>query len=232
MLAKVLLHLLFMTLGCIACFSNFCLQLVVSIMSSFFTTKLVWCFLLSVLWCFFIVSARLVAFFQSVKSWKNVVFLNNHRIRVSKKTCFSYTVKTIPFLLFLKFAVSTQRWAVSGSETVERVPPERGCTTFSLLPAELHLFLWITAASEFKMFLFFCIASVLLPHTQPSLLPYVCLVVFLLSIVSSRSRQRVFIGARQPQLIIWWHIHDRRRRTPALVVSKWYTSSFQVICKA
>ena len=50
---------------------------------------------------------------------------------------------------------------------------DEGCTTFPVLLAALCIFLWITAASEFKIFLFFCIVPVLFPHTEPSLLSHV-----------------------------------------------------------
>jgi len=70
----------------------------------------------------------------------------------------------------------------------------QGCTTFLLLPTTLHLFLQVTAASEFKIF-YFCIASVLLPHTKPSLLPrLVCLGIFLLTILI-HSRQSFYINS-------------------------------------
>jgi len=49
--------------------------------------------------------------------------------------------------------------------------------TFSLLPVALRLF---TVTSELRIFI--CIAAVLLPHTEPSLLPHTYLAVFRLSI--------------------------------------------------
>jgi len=64
-------------------------------------------------------------------------------------------------------------------------------TTFSLLLAASCSFLRITSASEFRTFLFFCIASVLI------LLPHVCLIVFIPSILI-HSRHRVDIIARPP----------------------------------
>jgi len=64
-------------------------------------------------------------------------------------------------------------------------------TTFSLLLAASRLFLRITSASEFTTFLFFCISSVLI------LLPHVCLIVFIPSILI-HSRQRVDIIAQPP----------------------------------
>jgi len=59
----------------------------------------------------------------------------------------------------------------------------QGCTPHNLFvfSAELRLFLLITAASDFNIF--FCIASVLLQHTEPSLLPHICLAVFILNIL-------------------------------------------------
>jgi len=62
------------------------------------------------------------------------------------------------------------------------------CTTFPLLSAALSLFLLITAASDFKIFLFFCIVSVLAPDTEPSLLPHIGLTVFLLSILIQQTK--------------------------------------------
>jgi len=67
------------------------------------------------------------------------------------------------------------------------------CTIFSLLPAALLSL--ITAASELKILLF-CIASVLLPHAEPSQFLHVCAAVFLL--ITSYSRPRVFINPRPP----------------------------------
>jgi len=51
------------------------------------------------------------------------------------------------------------------------------------------------ATSEFKISSVFYIASVVLPHTEPTLLPHVCLAFFLRSTVYSYSRQRVFNNA-------------------------------------
>ena len=69
------------------------------------------------------------------------------------------------------------------------------CTTSSLFPAALHFFYETTSAC--KIFLFFCIASVLLLHTEHSLLPHACLAFFLLSTLI-RSRQGVYINVRLP----------------------------------
>jgi len=60
---------------------------------------------------------------------------------------------------------------------------DQGCTTFLPSLAALCLFLWITAASEFTLFIFFCTAAILLPHTELSLLPHFYLAVFMLSIL-------------------------------------------------
>jgi len=48
------------------------------------------------------------------------------------------------------------------------------------------------AINEFKIFLFFYITSVLLPHTDPSSLPHVCLAISPLGILI-HSGQRVYI---------------------------------------
>ena len=78
--------------------------------------------------------------------------------------------------------------ALSASETKTFRP---GVHKFSLLPPALCLFLWITATTESKIFLFFCIASVLLPHTDPSLVPHVSVWLSFCK-VSSCSRQMSF----------------------------------------
>ena len=63
----------------------------------------------------------------------------------------------------------------------------------------LRFFLWITVASEFKIFLFLhCVCSA--STHWSGLLPYIFLAVFLLSILIHKI-QRVYIHARLP-----WHI--------------------------
>ena len=52
----------------------------------------------------------------------------------------------------------------------------------------LCLFLWITAVIDFKTCFVFCIACVLLPHTELSLLPHVSLTVFLLTFLIQKTK--------------------------------------------
>jgi len=54
---------------------------------------------------------------------------------------------------------------------------------FRLALAALRLFLRTTAATDLKLFFAFCIASVLLPHAELSLLPHVCVTVSLLNML-------------------------------------------------
>ena len=58
-------------------------------------------------------------------------------------------------------------------------PKCQGCTTFLLMPAASPVLLEDAVASEFSISLFFCVASVFLPHTDPSLHTHVCLATFL-----------------------------------------------------
>jgi len=56
---------------------------------------------------------------------------------------------------------------------------DQGCTTFLSLPAASRLFLWITAASQFKIFLFFaflqfCFNTLSLAHFLTSVWRYFC----------------------------------------------------------
>jgi len=64
----------------------------------------------------------------------------------------------------------------------------QSCATFSLLPPH-HVHFYELRPPVSSRYFIFCISSVLLSHTEPTLLPHVCLAFFLLSTVYSYSRQ-------------------------------------------
>ena len=112
--------------------------------------------------------------FLSVRKTDKVI----HYLHSSKSSIFKF-FKVFP----IKFTSFTKIYPVDLTWRLRQLYPiclYQECTTFLLLPPALHLFLWITAASEFRYICFFncfCFGST---HWAYSLLPHVCAAVFLL----------------------------------------------------
>jgi len=91
--------------------------------------------------------------------------------RVNKRNVRPFKVQKSLFYagVVLKAKFNWQQWCTTRAGFSCREALGQGCTTFSLLPGALRLRLWITAASEFKIFyIFHCFCSAFTHWAYPA----------------------------------------------------------------
>jgi len=98
----------------------------------------------------------------------------------------------------------------------------RTYTTFSRFPVALELFLRIYGPPVRPIYFnFSCLASVMLPHIEASLLTHICLAIFLQSVLMQYCRHRVFLIHGRRNLYFKLHVHGHIKFYPRLQVVQW-----------